>query len=296
MEILDFTYWNKLNEEASQISKIIRIPDRHIGPELEQAYRQAINKVLEETAEDVEYDVTSKDAYGGLEYTIHFKKEDDDVFSSMFGSPEVFTITLKPSFDAYGGGIITLGSLLSTIKRTFYSSVIDVEDNINVIRIKTTPELLEKGLAAIANNFVRGHDWRQVIPEKPTFNDYTNAFLKAKDNPKYIATLKDKISNLTIYYTVLDFLKNNMEDYVINKEELSTSISSELNKIKQLDFIKDKESSLKEALLFQKKLLKMANYRKEESPLVTDALVEVFRLLLDQYGDIKKVNIELSKV
>lgn len=296
MELLDFTYWNKLNEETSQISKIIRIPDRHLGPELDQAYSQALNKVLEETAEDTEYEVTTKDEYAGPAYTIHFKKDEDEVFSSMFGSPEVFTITLKPSFNAYGGGIITLSSLLSSIERTFYSSVIDVEDNINIIRIKTTPELLEKGLTSIANNFVRGSDWRQVSPEKPTFQDYTDAYLKAKEDPKYIDTLKDKISNLTIYYTVLDFLRSNMEDYSINKEELAASISSDLNKIKQLDFTKDKESSLKEALLFQKKLLKMAHSKKEESPLVTDALVEAFRLLLDQYGDIKTLNKELSKV
>lgn len=296
MELLDFTYWNKLNEENSQISKIIRIPNRHLGPELDQAYNQALNKVLEETAEDIEYEVTTKDEYGGPMYTIHFKKDEDEIYSSIFGSPEVFTITLKPSFDAYGGGIITLSSLLSIIKRTFYSSVIDVEDNINIIRIKTTPELLEKGLANIANNFVRGHMWKQLIPEKPTFQDYSDAFLKASDDPKYIEVLKDKISNLTIYYTVLDLLKSNIEDYNINKEELSTSISSELNKIKQLDFTKDKESALKETLLFQKKLLKMANSKKEESPLVTDALVEVFRLLLDQYGDIKTINRELLKV
>lgn len=294
MELLDFTYWNKLNEESSKISKIIRIPNRNIRPELEKAYVQSINKVLEETSGDVEYDISVDNTFeSAISYNINFKKEEDEIFSSVFGSPVTFTIALTPQFYGYSAGALTLTNIMRKIERYLYSSV-DVEDGVNVIRITTTPELFEKGLINIASSIM--DDWNRAIPEKPTPQDYANAYLKASDNPKYITELKDKISNLTTYYTILDFLNSNTEDYIINKEELSASVSSELTKIKQLDFTKDAESSLKEALLFQKKLLKMAHSNKEESPLVTDALVDMFRLLLDQYGDVRSLKTALLKV
>ena len=294
MELLDFTYWNKLDEESSKISKIIRIPNRNIRPELEKVYVQSINKVLEETSGDVEYEIAVDNTFeSAISYNINFKKEEDEIFSSVFGSPVTFTIALTPQFYGYSTGALTLTNILRKIERYLYSSV-DVEDGVNVIRITTTPELFEKGLINVASSIM--DDWNRAIPEKPTPQDYANAYLKASDNPKYITELKDKISNLTTYYTILDFLNSNTEDYIINKEELSTSVSSELTKIKQLDFTKDAESSLKEALLFQKKLLKMAHSNKEESPLVTDALVDMFRLLLDQYGDVRSLNTALLKV
>jgi len=296
MELLDFTYWNKLNEETSRISKILRIPNRNIQPELEKEYFQTLNKILEETAGDAEYEITVDNKNSWPIYTIHFKKEEDEIFSSVFGSPELFTIDIIPTFPqytSYGVGVLSLNNLILKTMKYFYTSVREIEDGDNVIRITTTPELFEKGLVNIASSFI---GWSREIPEKPLPQDYDDAYLKASDDPTYITKLKDKIFNATVYDTILNYLKSNIEDYIINQDELSASISSELNKIKQLDFTKDNESSLKEALTFQKKLLKMAHPNKEESALVTDALVDVFRLLLDQYGDIKSLNTALSKV
>lgn len=308
MELLDFNYWTNIVESAAneQVNKVFTI-----GPDFKtlvtDTYYKVADSVLSEFTNGFEYELHVNPS--NLSIKIVFGDDDDDIRSSIYGVAESFSIVLKSliyveGFYGIGSHLLSSTNLPKLLQVQFRNEIIDKSNDTTTIRVSAGPNEFELKLNNIAKIIGAGSNaWSSADTDytAPTIAEYLAAVRPKEeaDKEEAIKILANKLNNSIRYQTALEVFKIIVSDLNLNIDELASQISEKTNSFKAIDLDKlpedEKKATLTEILKFQNYLLSLSNPRKiQESKIAVDSLIDIFRILIKQFGDLKTVKKELA--
>jgi hypothetical protein len=309
MELLDFNNWTSVFESSDlkMITKVFTFsPD--FKKEVDDEYYRIADSLLKEDAASFEYTLTSHENNGSIE--VSFGEEEDEFRSSIFGAPESFTITLDSltRHTLYYSGVYLLNPerILQLFEARRKSSRLEKEGGSTIIKLNVWNQEFEQTLQNIAMCIAISKSYASSELVRPTSNDYDNALRYASNDkggsgPNPIKELSTKLNEIIRYRTVLSILHKISSDYIVDIDKLNSDIYGRVNEFKLIDLSKlsdeDRKLKVDEILKFLAYLLKLADsIQSNESELVTDALVDIFRILLTQYDNVLEIKKELGRI
>lgn len=298
MELFDFYQWiNQINESADSINMTFTL-DSNYSEEVKKTYYETLTDHLDKNLPHGSSYSIKNDQYNRA-INVSILNEDDEISAAIFGPAESFSFTLYPPYVQYIGMITSIGmeNMTNQIKRTFHSAIVDKEGDQTKIRVRAmSRDDFDDKLKSVANKVI---DYYMISsfpqgrsnPSEPTGSDYIKIIHSESDSESSIKELTNRLSLWLTYTTAIK---------VLNK--MSSQLTIDLEDIRQNVLDKGLNSAIKsndpnEQLSFLKKLIKLADPRRvEESSIVTDALITMFRILLKQYESPKEIWRELSKM
>jgi hypothetical protein len=282
MELVDFNKWlGTIHESVSGINIVFKI-DSDYSELVESTYLETLKEHLDKTLPPSITHEISK--YSDTLINVSLLSEEDEVSATMFGPTESTNFLLALPNRGLYGQLIGLGpnQTIEKIKKHFYNAIVEKGEDFTSIRVRGDQQTLDSKIISIAkdasssSNFsTSGHRFRDKTYTEPTIDDYFN-LLDAESK-----TAKDevvhKLSVWAVYETaikVLNLISSQLTiDTIAIKKEIATGLNAALN-----------SKTDEEKLPFMKRLMDLANPKRyEESALVTDALIEMFRDLLKHY-------------
>jgi hypothetical protein len=282
MELVDFNKWlDTIHESVSGINIVFKI-DSDYSELVESTYLETLKEHLDKTLPPSITHEISK--HSDTLINVSLLSEEDEVSTTMFGPTESTNFLLALPNRGLYGQLIGLGpnQTIEKIKKHFYNAIVEKGEDFTSIRVRGDQQTLDSKIISIAkdasssSNFsTSGHRFRDKTYTEPTIDDYFN-LLDAESK-----TAKDevvhKLSVWAVYETaikVLNLISSQLTiDTIAIKKEIATGLNAALN-----------SKTDEEKLPFMKRLMDLANPKRyEESALVTDALIEMFRDLLKHY-------------
>lgn len=298
MELFDFYQWiDKINESSNSINMTFTFDSNYLDEVKETYYKTLTDHLDKNLPHGSSYSIKN-DQPRSIEVSI-LTEDDDEITSAIFGPAESFSFTLYPPYVQYIGMTTSIGmdNMTNQITRIFHNAIVDKEGDQTKIRVRAmSRDDFDDKLKSVANkvidyymisSFPRGRS----NPSEPTSSDYIKIIHSESDSESSIKELTNRLSLWLTYTTAIK---------VLNK--MSSQLTIDLDDIRQNVLDKGLTSAIrsndpKEQLDFLKKLIKLADPRRvEESSIVTDALITMFRILLKQYESPKEIWRELSKM
>jgi hypothetical protein len=290
MDLLDFTYWNELNE-SQKVYYIFNIPNNTL-PELNKLYQEVLIESLGGLQNLTKYQITDTDK--GI--TVSFMPSEDSLVSCIYGDMVIFKIELS----LFAIRNLTLALFTKAILVSYkYNTSFIKKEGFTEVNLAEAPGKSDEIIKRITTASMRSIRALPDSPEMPSISDYANV-LDDRENETLISNLQKKLGDYLTYATCARLLEKHLSESPLNLEEISADINTKLAQIKSIDFTKisskEKEDKLKDVLVFQKELLFKANTRRIESPTTTSALIDVFRILSKEIGGVKEISKALSNI
>lgn len=317
MELLDFNKWEKILEsvDLGKTTKIFKFSPR-FAMEVNTEYYNIADSLLKEDATTFEYTLTSNDD-GTINISIG--EEEDEIRSSIFGAPESFNITLGSlTVNKIFGNIpeiLTPNSLHGLFKRFFSNygesvGALEKDGTSDIIKVHIRNSEFEEKLQKIATRISLNSKFRFPTiysePPRPTHKEYDDALRyannggeRSESNP--VTELSDKLNEIIKYRTALSILHKISSNYIVDSDKLTSDIYGKTNEFKSIDLSslseEDRKSKIDEILKFQTYVLRVAaSVSITESKLATDALIDIFRILLTEYKSPLEIKRELNRI
>lgn len=290
MDLLDFTYWNGLNE-SQKVYYIFNILNNPL-PELNKLYHEVLIESLDGLQNLTKYQIT--DTEKG--FTVSFMPSEDSLVSCIYGDMVIFKIELS----LFAIRNLTLNLFTKAILASYkYNTSFIKKEGFTEVNLAEAPGKSDELIKRITTAVMRSIRLSPDSLERPSISDYANV-LADRENETLISNLQKKLGEYLTYMTCIRLLEKHLSESPLNLEEVSSSINNKLAQIKSIDFnkisSKEKEDRLNEVLVFQKELLFKANTRRIESPTTTSALIDVFRILSKEIGGVKEISKALSNI
>lgn len=296
MELFDFNNWlGQINESTGSINMTFNFDSNYLD-EVKKTYYETLTDHLDKNLPHGSSYSIKNDQPRSIEVSI--LNEDDEISSAIFGPAESFSFTLYPPYVQYIGMTTSIGmdNMTNQIARTFHNAIVDKEDDRTTIRVRAmSRDDFDDRLKSVANKVIAYYGIGDYHRNKSYFSELTSSdYAKVIHSSDSKASIKELTSRLSLWLTYTTAIK------VLNK--MSSQLTIDLDDIRQNVLDKGLNSALnsndpKEQLEFLKKLIKLADPRRvEESSIVTDALITMFRILLKQYESPKEIWRELSKM
>ena len=297
MELFDFYQWiGQINESANSINMTFTLDSNYLD-EVKKTYYETLTDHLDKNLPHGSSYSIKNDQPRSIEVSI--LNEDDEISAAIFGPAESFSFTLYPPYVGYIGMTTSIGmdNMTNQITRTFHSAIVDKEDDRTTVRVRAmSRDDFDDKLKSVANKvidyyMISSFPRNRSNPSEPAGSDYIKIIHSESDSESSIKELTNRLSLWLTYTTAIK---------VLNK--ISSQLTIDLDDIRQNVLDKGLNSAIrsndpKEQLDFLKKLIKLADPRRvEESSIVTDALITMFRILLKQYESPKEIWRELSKM
>ncbi|CAB4174651.1 hypothetical protein UFOVP972_64 [uncultured Caudovirales phage] len=294
MELLDFNYWITLNESQKSYYTF-EIPKRELT-EIDEAYDKELRDALSSLPESM-YDISREDS--AVVITLHASQ--DEILSSVYGeSNEVKIGLMYPAKSiAYSGYFkkVSYDSLAKSLGASSYPSKVTTWDDSVQVRFSIQPSELERLI----------HDRARIVAVP--FSVYNQEFTKP-DASSFFELVYDgtveKIRKFTQQfneYLRYSAITSALEKYLAsestpNLEEIGATTKARLQGIKSIDFnsitSEEKAKGIEEVVEFQRELLSKSAKSDIESPIMTDAMIENFRILLSEVGTVKEIKKRLA--
>ena len=308
MELLDFNYWT-LNESQKKYYTF-EIPINKYSKMLNKEYSRILDATLSELTNDIAAD--SKASQNGS-ITINIRPRADELVSAIYGEIEepFITFSLYYPGNSYYGQPVPATMLFNSIKRKTYPNISTPTDDKHKIIDKyeimviCEPDKINNYIHEVALDLSHNLTGYRYSNDKtpPTLPDELEYFKTSqlskdlqKDAISKLSEKLDKYLKYTTYVRIMNILL--VSEVTPDIEQITSDINTKVAKIKSFDFnnISDSErkSQLDEILKFQNSLLVNANPIRIEVDKTTDALIETFRILLKEVGDVKTIKKELS--
>jgi hypothetical protein len=285
MNLLDFKYWQKLNEEARSYYTF-EIPKRELT-ELDEAYLDSLNEVIAGIPKSM-YDL--KVNLPSVIITFHDSK--DEVVSSIYGEAQSFAMAFStPGTSTYFSGnfkVIRDSDIISRgFSRSNLSPKITHLNNSCKIRISIAPEELEKVLSEAANRIILRSERLNV--EKIDSSDIIELMYSDGTNLQNLSiNLRDKLNNQLRHEALVKTLKRFITSEVSpNIEDTRTNIESRRKNLES--------TSIEDVISFQRELLDKSDRGNIETDLTTAAMIDNFRVLLKEFGSPKEIKAALDQ-
>jgi len=291
MDLLDFTYWNELNE-SQKVYYIFNIPNNTL-PELNKLYQEVLIESLDGLQNLTKYQITDTDK--GI--TVSFMPSEDSLVSCIYGDIVIFKIEL--SLFAIRNLTLALFTKAILVSYKYYNASFIKKEGFTEVNLAEAPGKSDEIIKRITTASMRSIRALPDSPEMPSISDYANV-LDDRENETLLSNLQKKLGDYLIYTTCARLLEKHLSESPLNLEEISAGINTKLAQIKSIDFTKisskEKEDNINNVLVFQKELLFKANTRRIESPTTTSALIDVFRILSKEIGGVKEISKSLSNI
>jgi len=291
MDLLDFTYWNELNE-SQKVYYIFNIPNNTL-PELNKLYQEVLIESLDGLQNLTKYQITDTDK--GI--TVSFMPSEDSLVSCIYGDIVIFKIEL--SLFAIRNLTLALFTKAILVSYKYYNASFIKKEGFTEVNLAEAPGKSDEIIKRITTASMRSIRALPDSPEMPSISDYANV-LDDRENETLLSNLQKKLGDYLIYTTCARLLEKHLSESPLNLEEISAGINTRLAQIKSIDFTKisskEKEDNINNVLVFQKELLFKANTRRIESPTTTSALIDVFRILSKEIGGVKEISKSLSNI
>ena len=287
MNLLDFTYWISLNESQKRYYTFA-IPKRELT-EIDEVYDQELREILQGLPESM-YEISE----GRGPFTLTLRSSQDEILSSVYGESRDVVIKLAHPASSNSSTVpfkkITYASLATQLKGSVYpNKFTENGDSIQVrysLQLATDLDMLLNTTARKMAAPFSAHNHQFIRPEASAFFE----LVYDSDDSKVFSLTKD-LNEYLRYFAVKSVLpKYLVSESTPNLEEISKKVTDRLQKIKSLD----PDTKLKETLAFQKEILSQSSKSDIESSIMTDAMIENFRFLLDEIGGVKEIKKMLS--
>jgi hypothetical protein len=306
MDLLDFNYWT-LNESQKKYYTF-EIPIRMYSDMLNKEYHRVLDETLSTFTKDIVADVEAlKESI-----LINIKPRADELVSAIYGEVEepIITFSLYYPGRADYGSIPPATMLFDSIKRKTYPNISTKTDDKHKIIDKyeimviCEPDKINNYIHEVAldlSHTLTGYRYSndKTLPTPPDELEYFKTSQLSKDLQKdAISKLSEKLDKYLKYTAYVRIMNKLLVSEVTpNIEQIASDLNTKVAKIKSFDFnnISDSErkSQLDEILKFQNSLLIKANPLRIEVDETTDALIETFRILIKEVGNVKTIKKEL---
>jgi hypothetical protein len=287
MNLLDFTYWIALNESQKSYYTF-EIPKRELT-EIDEAYDQELREILKDLPESM-YEIS--DGKGPFTITLHSSQ--DEILSSVYGESQDVVINLvhPASSNSQAGPFkkISYDNLFTKLRDSDYPHKFTHRDDSVQIRyslqltteldmlLNTTARKMAMPFSANNHQFIR--------PDASAFFE----LVYSSDESK-VSALTKQLNEYLRYFAVKSVLPKYLEsESTPNLEEINKKVTDKLQRIKSLE----PDEKLKETLAFQKEILSQSSKNDIESPIMTDVMIENFRILLSEVGTVKEIKKRLA--
>jgi hypothetical protein len=289
MNLLDFTYW--VLNESERSYYVFEIPKGRALTELDEAYMKELTDMLSVIPKQM-YELTRND---GGRVSIKILQNTDDLSSAIYGESSELNLHFSlPGSSSYFSGVnsvIAPTRLVLGLKGSYHPTKIDDDGKKITVRVTLKPSELDQFIKDSANRAT----YSTSDNEKPNFDELIEiAYGLTDELDKKLNSFTQRLNTYLRGVAVTSALREFMVSEISpNLEEESTRIKHRLQKIKQIDFSSisstEKEKALSEVILFQKYLLTKASHKDIEKDLTTDAMIENFRILLNEVGSVKEI-------
>ena len=297
MNLLDFKYWISLNESQKSYYTF-EIPKRRLT-ELDEAYLTGLKDLLSDLPESA-YELNYSN--GSITLTLHPKQ--DDLISSIYGEAKDITIYLTSPGESnyYSGNFanVSTSKIVTGLTKSHFSSTVKDKSDVTSVIFAISPSNLDDLINASTNRIVGITSHADYL--KLDSSSFLHLIYDQSDNTeKKIKDFSEVLNKYLRYFAVESVLRKFItSESTPNLEELGASIKTRLEKIKSIELEKlspeEKESFVTDVLSFQRDLLDKASKGSIESKILTDALIENFRILLKEFGNSKEIKKALSKI
>ena len=287
MNLLDFKYWISLNESQKRYYTF-EIPKRELT-EIDEVYDQELRKILQDLPESM-YEISE----GRGPFTLTLHSSQDEILSSVYGESQDVVINLvhPASSNSHAGPFkkISYESLAIQLKGSVYpNKFTHSADSIQIrysLQLTTDLDMLLNTTAQKMAVPFSAHNHQFVRPDASAFFD----LVYSSDNSK-VSALTKQLNEYLRYFAVKSVLPKYLEsESTPNLEEINKKVTDRLQRIKSLE----PDTKLKETLAFQKEILSQSSKSDIESPIMTDAMIENFRILLSEVGTVKEIKKRLA--
>ena len=282
MELVDFNKWlSSINESVSGINIVFKI-DSDYSELVESTYLEILKEHLDKKLPpNITHEISK---HSDTLINVSLLSGEDEISTTMFGPTESTNFLLSLPNRGQFHQIVGLSpnQTVEKIKKHFYNAIVEKREGFTSIRVRGDQETLDSRIISIAkdasssSNFsISGHRFRDKTYTEPTIDDYFNLLdtesKTAKDDVVH------KLSVWLVYETaikVLNLISSQLTiDTAAIQKEIATGLNAALN-----------SKTAEEKLPFMKRLMDLANPKRyEESSIVTETLIEMFRDLLKNY-------------
>ena len=295
MELFDFKQWITLNESQKGYYTF-EIPKRELT-EIDDAYDQELREILKGLP-DAMYDIS--DGRGQFTLTLHGSQ--DELLSSVYGESQDVVITLvHPASSNSSAGLfkkISYASLVNQLRGSVYpNKFTDEGDSVQIrysLQLNTDLDMLLTTTARKTAISFSAYNHQFIRPEASDFFE-----LVYNSDESKASALTKQLNEYLRYFAVKSALpKYLVSERTPNLEEIESSVKERMQGIRSIDFNtaspEEKEKGLQEVLSFQRELLSTSSKSDIEAPIMTDAMIENFRILLKELGGVKEIKSALS--
>jgi|688.fasta_scaffold28455_7 hypothetical protein len=287
MELLDFKYWITLNESQKSYYTF-EIPKRELT-EIDEVYDQELREILKGLPESM-YEISE----GRGPFTLTLHSSQDEILSSVYGESQDVVINLvhPASSNSQAGPFkkISYTNLFTQLRGSVYPNKFTHRDDSVQIRyslqlttdldmlLNTTAQKTAVPFSAYNHQFIR-----------PTASEFFE-LIYSSDESK-VSALTKQLNEYLRYFAVKSVLPKYLEsESTPNLEEINKQVTDRLQRIKSLE----PDEKLKETLAFQKEILSQSSKSDIESPIMTNVMIENFRILLSEVGTVKEIKKRLA--